>query len=600
MTERRSGVRVSRGRSARLVAALLFVCSAGVLANVTAALDRTRITPGETVQLTLQRDSRGGGDPDLAPLAADFDILSRGSGSSVQVINGTVTTQRELQLQLSPKRSGRLVVPPVRWGAESSPPLVLDVAAGIAPGTPSAPGGGTPSAGPAAHVFLTATVDQPRPYVQSAVTLTVRLHADQPLYRASLELGGNNDVLVQQLGKDVQRSESVDGRSYQVVERKYVLLPQRSGALSLDGAVLDAQVADPRDPLFDRAFGTMRLPGVFNATRPLRLRGDPIALDVRPRPASLAGREWVPARNVTLEESWQPADGSVHVGEPLTRHVRITANGLTAAQLPDLSASMALPDGIKAYPDQAKLDDTEQGGTLVGRRDQDVALIASKPGAVTLPPLRVTWWDTARDAPREAVLPARVVDVLPAVGGTVGTPAAPDAAAPVSAAHPPSPAAQAAPSSPPAWWRDTPWPWVSAALALLWLATLGGWWRANRRRAGPRRTAADPLPPAKPRPSLSDAIAACKAGDPSGARRALIAWAATVWPVRPPAGLNAIAARVDDAALADRLRELDRVCYAGGPWDGLALAGALAAWRPAANNAPAATSPPDALGHLYP
>ena len=40
---------------------------------------------------------------------------------------------------------------------------------------------------------------------------------------------------VQPLGKDEQSTETRDGRTYQVITRRYVLLPQRSGSLRLDG-----------------------------------------------------------------------------------------------------------------------------------------------------------------------------------------------------------------------------------------------------------------------------------------------------------------------------------------------------------------------------
>jgi hypothetical protein len=42
-----------------------------------------------------------------------------------------------------------------------------------------------------------------------------------------------------------------------------------------------------------------------------------------------------------------------------------------------------------------------------------------------------------------------------------------------------------------------------------------------------------------------------------------------------PGGINAIAARIGDATVAELLRDLDRACYAGGAWQGAPLAAAL-------------------------
>ncbi|MDR3419287.1 MAG: BatD family protein, partial [Nevskia sp.] len=394
------------------VAVLLGAASLSAAAAVTATLDRDEIAPGETVELLLQRDDRSGGDPDLAPLKKDFDVLGSSSGSSIQFINGHMAAKRELHLTLTPKHSGKLQVPPLSWGGEQSQPLELSVTDSAAGGQSGAqPGSQAGATAGSQHVFLTTSLDQPRPYVQSAVVLTVQLHVDVQLYQASLELNGNGDLPVQQIGKDRQTSEMNNGHRYQVIERKYLLQPQRSGTLSLDGPVVEAQVADAsRDP-FGNAFG-----GMFNATRPLRLHGDPIQLEVRARPAAATGPDWLPAQQVNLEEAWRPDNGAVHAGEPLTLHLRLAAHGLTGAQLPDLSTRLVLPDGLKAYPDQAKLGTDLQSGELVGSREQDIALIASRPGHYELPDVHLSWWDTRQDQQREAILPGRTLDILPAVG----------------------------------------------------------------------------------------------------------------------------------------------------------------------------------------
>lgn len=256
----------------------------------------------------------------------------------------------------------------------------------------------------------------------AAAAVQVRLYSDQPLLQATLDLTPSNDVLVQQIGKDRQSNETRGGHRYRVIERDYLLFPQRSGRLSLSGPVLQAQVLNTRgnvpfggDPFFAKAIGSLfggnPFAGMMNATRPLRLQGDAFVLDARPLPASVATRDWLPAQRVDLEEQWRPDVHSVRAGEPITRHLRLTALGLTAAQLPDVAAMMRLPEGIRAYPDQAWLNTETQDSTVSGVRDQDIALIASRPGRYQLPALHLAWWDTRQNRPREAVLPAHTLEV---------------------------------------------------------------------------------------------------------------------------------------------------------------------------------------------
>jgi hypothetical protein len=133
-------------------------------------------------------------------------------------------------------------------------------------------------------------------------------------------------------------------------------------------------------------------------------------------------------------------------------------------------------------------------------------------------------------------------------------------------------------------------------LAAVWFATLGAWlWsRASRPAAvvqpSPRQLRPEP---ARERAAFR---AGCEANDPQTARSHLLAWATAVWGTAP-AGINAIAARIGDAAVAELLRDLDRACYAGGTWRGGPLAAALTELPGSAGKTPRRR---DGLAPLYP
>lgn len=570
----------------RLAVALLAgVLSLPALATTTASLDRTHVALGDSVRLLVQTDASTDKQPDIGPLQQDFDVLGSSHGSSTQIVNGRMSSQTQVTLFLSPKHEGTIRIPPLSWGAEQSAALELTVG-----GSGSAPAQGDAGQAGTAPVSMNATLDQKRPYVQSSVVLTLRLSVGVPLSQASLEMPGSADVLVRQLGEDTQTTESRNGRSYQVIERKYLLIPQRSGQISLKGPTLDAQVQDTNIPdihsLFGNAFGNMPLGRLMGSTRPLRLSAESIELNVQPRPATATGADWLPAQKVTLDETWRPDNASVHVGEPLTRHLHLTALGLTGAQLPDLSKLMTVPDGIKPYPDQAKTDDSVRSGSMLGSRDQDIALIASQPGHYALPALKVAWWDTVANVQREATLPARTLDVLPAAGGQVAPapPAANNAPATLPTQDAPGKALQVDLPAGKVSVQASVWPWVSVVLALLWLGTGLAWWRARRASAGigPAPSAASPVSAGRVSgmssgKSLGELQRACRDNDAQAARQAVLNWAAGFWPESPPRGLQAIAGRLADPRFTEPLQQLDRACYAGASaWQGASLAHAFA------------------------
>ncbi len=597
------------------------------LAAVTAQLDRGQISLGESVRLILQHEGNTHRQPDLNPLKQDFDILSRSSGSTIQIINGQVSSKNQITMILAPKREGRIQIPALEWDGERSAALALTVSSAAThpntlQGNHSEGSKTHPNA--AQHVFLTSTVDQKQPYVQAAVTLTVKLYTDRPLYEASIELPPNNDVIVQPLGKDQQTSEVRNGKSYQVVERKYLLFPQRSGQLKLAGPVLNATVADTKNDhsddslsIFGSIFGNNPLAGMMAATRPIQLRSNAMTLNVQARHASSKG-DWLPAQQVMLEESWLPDTLTAHAGEPIVRHLSLSAIGLTAAQLPDVTKLMPLPPDLKMYPDQPKLENSVQHTSIVGRRQHDVALIANRPGKYTLPAVHMQWWDTVHNIQREVVLPSRTLNILPGSSNsphitaqTPQNPTSPDGPQP----HTPEAetiASQAGSSSSPdestlsknTKNMDTsiPWHWVSLGLGTLWLTTLAAWWYKSKRSTQKNsHHSADAL--TAPSNTLSATEArksfqqACQNNTPQPARHALLAWASATWPDNPPTGLNALVQRLNDSQLSILLRDLDRACYTSTTWEGNTLANTLTKLPTAEKNV---TVDKSQLGALYP
>lgn len=541
-------------------------------AAVHASVDSTSVGAGESVQLTLQLDRQTSEQPDLAPLAQDFDVLSTSRSTRVQVMNGSLSALTQLQISLAPKHAGQLLIPPLVWAGERSTPVAVTVAP---PGT-AAPGGA--GAGMVGKIFVETTVDDREPFVQAAVNVTVRIYTAEHLYQAGLEFAGNDDVLVQQVGGDRNRTVEKNGQTFDAVERHYVLFPQRSGAITLPGAVLAAQVAVRvdgdrlrTDPFADLFGGNG---GMVAGAKPVRIHGDPVVLNVKPRPANFPATYWLPAQSLEVSGQWRPDGSDVHVGEPVTLDLHLQASGLTAAQLPDAAALLHPPAGLKAYPDQAKLDNGAQGDLVIGKRDQSIALIADRAGSFELPAIRVQWWDTKTAQVRESVLPGRTLTILPAVtgGGEVAAAAAASAVGEASTVPRGEPAAS----------RGVPWMWVSLVMALAWLATAGIWWWSRRTRS-PRAAPAPPVSARTTSPASARAefLAACRRNDPQTARRALLAWADAVW--RDPAwaagsaphGLTAVAARLADERIVAALGELDRACYAGASWDGAALAAVL-------------------------
>jgi hypothetical protein len=577
------------GRLTPLLFALLALAlTAAHAGGFTAELDRTRIHADETITLRLSLDGTLDGNPDLAPLNRDFEVLNQATGTSMSIVNGTTSHTREWTLELAPRRSGRLQVPALSLGGERTQPIAVEV---LPPGQAETGEAHRP-------IFVDTRIETPNPYVQQPFVYRARvLYREQPR-RAVLSDPEIEGATLERQGEDQTYAEMVDGERYTVIERRYLVVPQRSGTLTIAGPRLEAlmpetqprggrnRFADFNDPFGGRFI--QGIPDLFDSGgRRVVERGPERRVEVRPQPDG-TGANWLPAESVQLSDEWTPSPPHFRVGEPVTRTLVITARGATGAQLPILDPGA--PVGLKVYPETPKVEDLP-GTSPATLKTLKVALVPTRAGALILPEIRLPWWDTAADQARVAVIPARTVQVEPAAGEPAANAAPAAVAAPAPA---PAPAATQNPREPvadrnesPAAGTAGPWVWAAAFFAAAWLATL--LWAFRRGQGAPARGQDPVVATARRTASARSARARLRQAwmtrDARAARADLLDWGRAVWPERPPRGLAEIGVRLGDtggtvAALCERI---DRALYAplGGGWDDTpdwsALEAALAA-----------------------
>lgn len=521
---------MNRSGRAVLLALLLGLLPA-VASALEATVDRYRVNLGDSLTLTLR--ATGGADPAAAELSAlerDFEILQRSTSTSTRIVNGRSSRERTLELEITPLREGTLAIPSLTMGSERTAPLAIEV-------TPS------PTLDdPDAEVIFSAEVDSDRVYVQQQLLLTLRIQQAIALDDRSVTELDLDNAFVKALGQNsFQRDDGQ--RRWLVHEIRYAIFPEQSGTLEIPAQTFAARVRQGSRSLFDLRSG----PRISRRSQPLRVT-------VQPRPAAFPGDNWLPATELTVEESWSREPDSLATGESITRTVTVTGAGLQGAQLPPISYQPE--DGLKYYPDQAQIEDAEGAGGVIGMRTDSAAIVPVAPGSYRLPALRIPWWDTEEDRLRYATLPGRDLQVTPAAA-PAGT--APEAATPGEENGARSAAAAA-------WW-----PLIAAGCAAGWLATAFLWWRQ-------RQSAPAPSPGQDPgRPQEAAAWRALRAAlaarDPGHCRACLDRWLRTLPGAPRDGGVLHCALALETPALATAVVELDAALFGPhpGPWDPGAL-----------------------------
>lgn len=539
---------------------MLSMISLDASAQARAWLDRDSIGAGETVTLNIQTTSANSSAPDYAPLQRDFFLTGHTSRREFELVNGRSRTRTLYAVALQPRRDGLLTIPPLDVGGERTQSLTLQVAASSAR-MPARAGD---------DVFIESGADDESPYLQQAVGWVVRLYSAAPLVSGQLDQAAPEGASLQRIGDDAQYVRDIAGRRYSVVERRFLLVPERSGTLTIPGATFEGRGTGG---FFDDLFGSRG--AELHANAPPRF------LQVRPAPAN-APQPWLPLHDLQLR--YQSTPQELRAGSAATLTVEAVADGATATQMPELQ--LPAIDGVQVFPEPVQADERFVDGRPRVKLTRRFSLVPARAGAAQLAGMRMAWWDVGAGAVRTASLPPLSWSIAPgaATQSSMAAPAATTAPAPAAGPD------------------NSPWQavqganrvWVLAALlfAALWLFTLvWGLHRHAPAAAPPNLPDQAGKTPGRTRADLKRALDHADFGEVAQTLCAL---------AHPPArGVDELLARLDDARQREAVQAMERARWGGG--DGAAARGLLRSafaqgprWK-ADTPAPASPLPP-----LYP
>jgi hypothetical protein len=534
------------------IALLLLATTLPAQATVSARLSSQSVVQGQPVRLILEMQGEQSDSPDLGVLEKDFEILERATQQSISIINGKMSAERSLVLTLLPKTTGTLTIPPIPVGSQQTAPLTLEV-------TEQAAGQDTGSQ--LARVELSLNKDQA--YPQEEVLLTLSLirqvgvraeHLDDPV-------ASQGDTRIELLDEH-QYTREENGEIYRVLERTYALFAYQTGQLEIApigfrGRSGGRSVFNLMDDPFSQA---------PTAQRFVQVASEPVSLEISPIPADFSGTQWLPAKQLLIEETGIDSTRPIIAGKPVTRRIMLIADGLMASQLPAITQEV--PAGIKPYEERPQLKDTPRSSGISSSRQSVITLIPTKAGQYTLPAIEIPWWNIESEREEIARLPAIELQVTPAAATAGDNGVSQQATTTLSGSsgdiEVQADTAEVAPSL---LQEDNGSNWLIWSLAAAWLATLAGWLVSHRSRSKTTPPLAD-----KPKDSpinqdesdLEEAIGqirqAYEAGDAPAARAHWLHWGQLKWPENPPNNLTRLASRCEDG-LSAAILALEKAIY---------------------------------------
>lgn len=500
-------------------------------ASLTATVDRNIITDVDLIKLTVRAADRAIEDKiDFSALEQDFEIVSEhmNRNQSLSIVNGQTkrVVYEDYVFTLQPKRMGNLFIPVFRSGNYRSDPITIRVQQQTANQRDQM----------RQFVFFETSVDTRDTYVQGQIIYSVKLFYTEAIGGDFPQAPSLPDTVVETLENENRFEAIVGGKRYYVLEKRYALFPQRSGELVI-----------PRE----RFTGTRGRGGIFSQRQRVSAVSDSHTVNVRTIPDAFSGDAWIPAKALGVREAWTEQPPTFRVGEPVNRQLAISAIGLSSTLLPELG-EMEI-NGAKVYADPPTTENrvTEEGITAL--QVTTVGIVPTQEGQLTLPEIRIPWWNTQTNREEVAVIESATYKVLPATGDTA---TAPTVTVPVSELS--APTVNREPANP-------YWQWAAIAFGLLWLLTAWQWMLLRgqvRELASAQAAKFERVSFSDPDESQQFAVLkkACTRNRAEDAHRQLFLWAKARYPE--------VQSNVDlgrrQSSLADEIRTLESHLYADG------------------------------------
>lgn len=511
-------------------------------ATIEVEADRNPVGLDESLQLIFKTTDKPDGDPDFSPLNTYLDIHNQQQSNNISYINGSNESIKTWTLTVFPKKRGKLTLPAISFGKDRSPPYELMVKSGVV------------RKGEQSIFFSSIELDRSKLYTQQQLVVTQRILSATNL--SSLEFGklkfSGVDVITEPLGDVKQYTKKVGQDPFLVFEKRYAVYPVGIGTLKLDAVVSSAQQSMTRSSFF-LPFGSI--------PKMLRARSRARQIKILPKPMTADMKLWLPATKLALYEEWDQNPPVFVVGEPVTRTLTLKVEGVSAVQLPDITGLSF--DGIKQYPDQPLDNDIRNDGGIIGHRVQKVVFIPTREGKFELPAIEIPWWNIEAGTRELASLPARTIEVIPAIGRDNFAPGTDTAKALAKSSEQSSTAASELLSMTgllSLTLNSTPWFLVSILLTFGWLMTVLLWYFKSSKRITIERTRTAVNRSVELKQAFDALAYACRKGDVASCRNSVLDWARIQFDHSGVTTLQDATARAPDT-LAQELKKIDAVLY---------------------------------------
>jgi hypothetical protein len=378
------------------------------------SVDKKVLVEGDTLTLTLEYDGDSNNQPDLSKLSKDFNIVSTSTSQQFSFVNGAVSQIKKWSFGLRPLHKGKINIPAIKLDNLYSNSVDIEVKemTDVAYVPDSRENTNAP------YFEIKQEFDVKHPYVQQQVNFFVHIYDSIGLQNGAPTISADVQkdwIIVPLTDKPIVRQETINHKRMNIETYAFAAFPQKGGTLevpqvSFEGFYVKDATFDFPNFDDDISFFGVNFHNVFGQQVPVRMKTKAQTIDVRPIPANSLSASWMPLNNLELSAKWDEKS-KFKTDEAITRTITLKATGMTESMLPKITFPEA--DGFKQYPENPTVSEQIINGKIVTTAIFNNVYIPQKSGRLTIPPLKMQWFNVDTQKLQITSIPQEVIDILP-------------------------------------------------------------------------------------------------------------------------------------------------------------------------------------------
>ena len=305
--------------------------------------------------------------------------------------------EQKIILTLLPKKTGILTIPSLEWDGQKTQSIQIEVK----------PASDMIEVKNEAALFIQAQLLTKNAYEGAGITYRAEVFDRLGIIEGQFSAPYLSDAQIFPIGESRLSQQEKDGQLYRVFTQDYIIFPEKSGEFTITPTTFTGYYRSKNNQNFGFMDSFIFQP---KGQKEVIVRAKPIEINVLNRPEQSLNQWWLPSSKVTLSEKWTNLE-DVKVGQPITRTILLTAFNVLGNMLPDIEIQSS--DDFKVYAeDMQKTQTYEENIGLIGSQTRTFVFIPLKSGLLTLPEIKINWFDVSEEKIKQATLPAKKINVL--------------------------------------------------------------------------------------------------------------------------------------------------------------------------------------------